>query len=212
MGADEGLVESLKFRTVCVNGRRGLMGVDVLLGKSDLVLNERDKVDVFSREFVASNIDGLRASLLARVSSESASQNPTLLSQLYLSHSALAASMTALRVLAMHLSSFTSSAEALRTQSVAQAEHFVSQALVMEPKYGAIKSSHTAVSTEEQQRVASAVTELAKKEVSHFVEEEMGWTGMVLMGRVDDLADGVASAVRVGWGGEGQRAVSDHLQ
>lgn len=101
-----------------------------------------------------------------------------------------------------HLTSYSSAAKALASNSAGLATQFLSKALAVPAGVGAIDGEERRVSEEVVKDVRAAVER---------VLEGFGWVGMVGKGRVDDVGVEVGETVRLGWGGEGERQVRPSL-
>jgi len=175
-----------------------------------------EKVDLFQKEFIGSNIGGLKEDLVRAATTEFSSKPspssssrtnplpPSLSSTLFLAELAVSSSAFELLALETTLKAYALAASDLRTEARSVASDFVKTALVMPSKVGDVGRLASAPPT-----VAEEVLRKAKQDVDDALRR-LGWLRL-LTGRVDDVAWEVEEAVRAGWGGEGEKGVSLRL-
>lgn len=217
VGGDQEVVNSLKERVFVVGAKRAVRAVEAWREGEKLGAGSREKaekVDLFQKEFIGSNIGRLKEDLVraattdfvaskpsASSSSTSNPLPPSLSSTLFLAELAVSSSAFDLLSLETTLKAYALAASDLRTEARSIASDFVKTALVMPPKVGDVGGLGSAPPS-----VAEEVLRKAKQDVDDALGR-LGWLRL-LGGRVDDVAWEVEEAVRAGWGGEGEKAVS----
>lgn len=102
-------------------------------------------------------------------------------------------------------------AKATASNAAKLATSFFVKALAVPAKVGAIPAGHgektpASGASQEEGRVSEEVVGDVRAAVG-VVLARFGWLGLVTKGRVDDVGQEVGDAIRIGWGGEGERLV-----
>jgi hypothetical protein len=114
-----------------------------------------------------------------------------------------------------HLQNRSLAAKALAANAAKLATQYFVKALAVPPKVGVITATAghgdkgqaaQATAAGAERRVSEEVVGDVRSAVA-VVLARFGWLGMAAKGRVDDVGQEVGDAIRIGWGGEGERLV-----